>query len=83
MIQENQYRRYTMSKKKKTDSETKESKNIEKGVNIEDSTKLEEKESRVLAKKEKEYTQAPNGTGGQFVEIGGGIKVPVSEIDQK
>lgn len=30
--------------------------------------------------KQKDYTKVPKGVGGQFVDIGGGVKVPASEV---
>ena len=34
-------------------------------------------------KKQKDYTNVPAGVGGQFVDIGNGVRVPVSEFETK
>lgn len=71
----------TKNKNKKTYSENKVSKKSEKDVKVEEEVESFEEET-TETKKEKEYTPVPSGKGGQFVDIGGGIKVLASEIDQ-
>lgn len=58
----------------------KESENKEKDAKVE---KVDESKKDVKVKPKKEYTPVPHGTGGQFVDIGGGVKVSASEVETK
>lgn len=61
-------------------SENKESKNGEKSVKVKEVGESDKKEDTKQVGVNK--TPTTHGKGGQFVDIGGGIKVPLSEIDQ-
>ncbi len=66
-----------MTKKFKNKESEKDTKDVK--VELTESPGVEEIDSK-SEKKDKEYTPVPHGVGGQFVDIGGGVKVPASEI---